>query len=110
MQNSEVPCVRYLIGRIVKTYDYINRVVLTLPLSVYEGTWTHSPLSLLCITMILRVRRNFFEITTFPNTEHRPTAELSYACRNCAAHLTRAQIRRRSSLRGCRQYSLSFQT
>ena len=40
MQNSEVTCVRYLIGRIVKTYDYINRVVLTLPLSVYEGTWT----------------------------------------------------------------------
>ena len=68
MQNSEVPCVRYLIGRIVKMYDYINRVVLTLPLSVYEGTWTHSPLSLLCITMILRVRRNFFEITMFPNS------------------------------------------
>ena len=68
MQNSEVPCVRYLIGQIVKTYDYINRVVLTLPLSVYEGTWTHSPLSLLCITMILRVRRKFFEITTFPNS------------------------------------------
>ena len=40
MLNSEVPYVRYLIGRIVKTYDYINRVVLTLPLSVYEGTWT----------------------------------------------------------------------
>ena len=39
-RTSEVPCVRYLIGRIVKTYDYINRVVLTLPLSVYEGTWT----------------------------------------------------------------------
>ena len=55
------------IGRIGKTYDYINRVVITLPLSVYEGTWTHSPLSLLCITMILCVRRNFFEITTFPN-------------------------------------------
>ena len=36
--NSEVPCVRYLIGRIMNTYDYINRVVLTLPLSVYEGT------------------------------------------------------------------------
>ena len=32
--------VRYLIGRIVKTFDYINRVVITLPLSVYEGTWT----------------------------------------------------------------------
>ena len=39
----------------MKTYDYINRVVLTLPLSVYEGTWTHSPLSLLCITMIMCV-------------------------------------------------------
>ena len=68
MQNSEVTCVRYLIGRIVKTYDYINRVVLTLLLSVYEGTWTYSPLLLLCITMILRVRRIFFEITTFPNS------------------------------------------
>ena len=52
----------------MKTYDYINRVVLTLPLSVYEGTWTHSPLSLLCITMILCVRRIFFEIATFPNS------------------------------------------
>ena len=41
--NSEVPYVRYLIGRIVKTYDSINRVVLTLPLTFYEGTWT--PLS-----------------------------------------------------------------
>ena len=40
MQNSEGPYVRYLVGRIVKTYDYTNRVVLTLPLSVYEGTWT----------------------------------------------------------------------
>ena len=68
MLNSEMPYVWYLIGRIVKTCDYINRVVLMLPLSVYEGTWTHSPLSLLCITMILRVRRIFFEITTFPNT------------------------------------------
>ena len=67
MLNSEVPYIRYLIGRIVKTYDYINHVVLTLPLTVYEGTWTHSPLSLLCITMILRVHREFFEITTFPN-------------------------------------------
>ena len=53
---------------VIVMYDYINRVVLTLPLSVYEGTWTTlSPLSLLYITMILHVRRNFFEITTFPN-------------------------------------------
>ena len=64
-KNSEVPCFWCLIGRAMKTYDYINRIVLTLPLSVYEGTWTHSPLSLLCITMILRVRRNFFEIACY---------------------------------------------
>ena len=38
--NSEVLYVWYLIGQIMKTYDYINRVVITLPLSVYEGTWT----------------------------------------------------------------------
>ena len=25
---------------IVKVYNYINRVVITLPLTVYEGTWT----------------------------------------------------------------------
>ena len=68
MLNSEVPCVRYLIGRIVKTYDYINRVVLTLLLTVYEGTWTNTlPSRCYAITMILRVCRNFFEITTFPN-------------------------------------------
>ena len=38
--NSEVPYFWYLISRIVKMHDYINRVVLTLPLSVYDGTWT----------------------------------------------------------------------
>ena len=42
MQNSEVPYVRYLIGRAVETYDYINQ---TLPLSIYKGTYiTLSPL------------------------------------------------------------------
>ena len=52
----------------MKTYDYINRVVLTLPLTVYEGTWTNTlPSHCYAITMILRVRRKFFEITTFPN-------------------------------------------
>ena len=40
VQNSEVPYVRCLIGRIAKMLNYINRVKLTLPLSVYEGTWT----------------------------------------------------------------------
>ena len=63
------------IGRIMKTYDYINRVVLKLSLSVYEGTWTHSPRSLLCITMILRVCRIFFfEITMFPQQVHASVA------------------------------------
>ena len=60
------------IGQIVKTYDCINRVVIMLPLSVYEGTWTHSPLSLLCITMILRVHRKFLKllpVTTTPISE-----------------------------------------
>ena len=32
-----------LIGWFEKTFDYINRVKLTLPLLVYDGTWTHSP-------------------------------------------------------------------
>ena len=50
MLNAEVSYVRYLIGWIVKKFDYINRVIETLPLSVYGGTWTHSPLLLLCIT------------------------------------------------------------
>ena len=40
--NAEVPYVRYLIGWIAKTFDYINRVILMLPHSVYEGMWTHS--------------------------------------------------------------------
>ena len=43
VQNSEVPYVWYSISRIEKTFDFINRVKQTLPLSVYEGTWTHSP-------------------------------------------------------------------
>ena len=40
-KNSKVSCFRCLIGRAVKTYEYINHVVLMLPLSVYEGAWTH---------------------------------------------------------------------
>ena len=43
VQIAKVPCVRYLIGWIAKTFDYIDRVNITLPFSVYEGTWTHSP-------------------------------------------------------------------
>ena len=56
----------------MKTYDYINRVVIMLPRTVYEGTWTNTlPSRFYAITMILRVRRNFFEITTFPNSDIR---------------------------------------
>ena len=43
VQNSKVSYVRSLVGWIEKTFDYINRIKLTLPLSVYEGTWTYSP-------------------------------------------------------------------
>ena len=50
----------------MKTYDYINRVVITLPLTVYEGTWTILSLSLLCITMILHVRRKFLKLLRSP--------------------------------------------
>ena len=38
--NSEVPYVRYLDRSDCEEYDYINRVLITLPLTVYEGTWT----------------------------------------------------------------------
>ena len=52
----------------MKTYDYINRIFITLLLNDLRGYVDDSPLSLLCITMILRVCRNFFEITAFPNS------------------------------------------
>ena len=35
--NVEVLYIRYLIGWIAKKFDYINRVIEMLPLSVYEG-------------------------------------------------------------------------
>ena len=38
VQIAEVSYVRYLDRSILKTYNYINRVVITLPLTVYEGT------------------------------------------------------------------------
>ena len=40
VQIAEVTYVRYLDRSIVKMYDYINRIVIMLPLTVYEGTWT----------------------------------------------------------------------
>ena len=57
------------IGRIVKTYDYINRVVITLPLNGLRRYVDNTlPSRCYSITMILRVHRKFFEITTFPNS------------------------------------------
>ena len=70
MQNSEVSCVRYLDRPDHEDDDYINRVVLTLPHSVYEGTWTHSSLSLLCITMIMCVRRKILNFCYVPQQWH----------------------------------------
>ena len=40
VQIAEVPYFWCLIGQAVKTYDYINRVVITLSPTVYEGTYT----------------------------------------------------------------------
>ena len=59
----------------MKTYDYINRVVITLPLTVYEGTWTNTlPSCCYAITMILRVRRNFFlKLLRFPTVVSEPS-------------------------------------
>ena len=68
VQNLEVPYVRCLIGRDEKKFDYINRVVKRFRFWSTRVRGQHSPLSLLCITMILRVRRKFFEITAFPNS------------------------------------------
>ena len=52
----------------MKTYDYFLYVVSSLPQSVCVGYVDNTLPSLLYITMILRVRRKFFEITTFPNS------------------------------------------
>ena len=57
----------------MKTYDYINRVVLMLPLTVYEGTWTNTlPSHCYAITMILRVRRKFLKLLRSPTVVSEP--------------------------------------
>ena len=64
-------------GAVVSVLDRLDREdVRLLPLrrviaSAVGLRWVrrqHSPLLFLCITMILRVRRIFFEITTFPKS------------------------------------------
>ena len=66
--------VRYLIGWIAKTFDYINRVKLTLSLSVYDGTWTHSP-PLVAMHLLDRscmIVGKFFEILRSPIVASEP--------------------------------------
>ena len=41
--NAEVPYVRYLIGRIMKEYDYINRVDKYFRLAIYKDMYMLSP-------------------------------------------------------------------
>ena len=71
VQNSEVPYVRCLIGRNEKMFDYIKYVIRTLTLSVYDGTWTHSP-PLIAIHLLDRscvVVGIFLKLhATFPNS------------------------------------------
>ena len=55
----------------MKTFDYINRVNLTLLLSVYEGTWTHSPplIAMRLLDKSCVIVGNFLELhATFPNS------------------------------------------
>ena len=72
MLNSEVPCVRYLDRSDREDVRLHQPLVLTLLHSVYEGTWTHSPLSLLCITMILRVHRKISKLLRSPTVASEP--------------------------------------
>ena len=66
VQNSEVPCVWYLDRSDREDVRLHQPRCANAPLLVYEGTWTHSPLSLLCITMILRVRRKILKLLRSP--------------------------------------------
>ena len=75
------------IGQIVKMYDYINRVVLRLPLTVYEGTWTTlsslvampSPCSCVYIGKNLKLLRSptvaseprFYALMLYARVEHK---------------------------------------
>ena len=57
-------------GAVVSVLDRSGRedVRLHQPRCANASAVDHTLPSLLCITMILRVRRKFFEITTFPNS------------------------------------------
>ena len=62
------------IGWIMKTFDYINRVNITLSLSVYKGTWTHSPL-LVAMHLLDRscvIVGNFLKLLRYPTVAYEP--------------------------------------
>ena len=70
------------IGWIVKTFDYINRVNLMLPLSVYEGAWTHSP-PLVVMHLLDRscvIVGIFFEILRSPTVASEPGLCVDVIC------------------------------
>ena len=52
----------------MKTFDYINRVTKRFRFRSMRVRGHTLPARCYAITMILRVRRKFFEITTFPNS------------------------------------------
>ena len=54
------------IGRIVKTYDYINRVDKRFRLAIFKGMKIHSSSRCYAITMILRVRRKILKLLRSP--------------------------------------------
>ena len=49
-------------------YDYINRVDKRFRLAIFKGMKIHYPLSLLCITMILRVPRKILKLLRSPTS------------------------------------------
>ena len=60
------------IGWIVKTFEYINRVDKRFRLRFTRVHGQYSPLSLLCITMILCVRRKILELLRSPAVASEP--------------------------------------
>ena len=73
--NWEVSYVLYLIGWIAKTFDYVTRINLTLPLSVYEGTWTYFP-PLVVMHLLVRSCVSvgiFFEIACYVPQQWHPS-------------------------------------
>ena len=78
--KTEVSYVRYLDRLDREDFRLHQPLQLTLPLSVYEGTWTHSP-PLVAMHLLDRscvIVGNFLKLhATFPNTIHQPMFDMS---------------------------------